>query len=219
MAKQINNYQRTANYLIKIFKAVNERYFDNELEMPTITIQSTVKAYGHISTSKVWKNADGKATYELNIGAEYLSIPIENVVATMIHEASHEYNLMHGIEDCRGGYYHNKKFKSVAENMGHLIIEKDAKYGWTITEPSEDTIQFCIDYGFDDIQLHRDTPYAFKGIGGTSGNGGTPTTTTPKKPKGSNSIKYICPKCGQIARTTHIANLVCGDCMAKMIEA
>ena len=30
--------------------------FNNELEVPTITIQSTVGAYGHVSVNKVWHN-------------------------------------------------------------------------------------------------------------------------------------------------------------------
>ena len=31
--KQLTNYQRVSNYLVKVFKAVNEEYFDNELEI------------------------------------------------------------------------------------------------------------------------------------------------------------------------------------------
>ena len=50
--KQLTNYQRVSNYLMKIFRAINEEYFNNELEVPTITIQSTVGAYGHISVQK-----------------------------------------------------------------------------------------------------------------------------------------------------------------------
>ena len=137
----------------------------------------------------------------------------------MIHEASHIYNLMRGVEDCRGGYYHNKHFKEVAEGMGKLQINKDAKYGWTVTNPTEDTIDFCIRWGFDDVHIKRETPVMFKGIGGTNGNGGTPTPTATTKPKGSNSIKWSCPTCGNIARTTKDMKLICGECMELMIRA
>lgn len=51
--KKLTNYQRTAQYLNKVFKLINEEYFNNELEVPTITIQSTVGAYGHVSVKKV----------------------------------------------------------------------------------------------------------------------------------------------------------------------
>lgn len=39
--KQLTNYQRVSNYLVKVFKAVNEEYFENELEMPTISIDQS----------------------------------------------------------------------------------------------------------------------------------------------------------------------------------
>lgn len=62
--KQLTNYQRISNYLVKVFKAINSEYFNDELEVPTITIQSTVGAYGHVTVSKVWHAGD-TATHEL----------------------------------------------------------------------------------------------------------------------------------------------------------
>lgn len=213
--KRTVNYQRALVQLNKIYKAVNEYYFNNELEPVTITIQSTVTAYGHCSVSKVWSDTDGNKTRELNIAAEYMSRPIENVVATMIHEASHIYNLQHGIRDVSAnGYYHNKKFKRTAEELGHLRIDHDSRYGWTITSPTDEgeknTLQFCLDYGFDDILTSRDTglPIATGTGTTTTGNGGTPIR--PKKP--SNSRRYVCPCCGAIVRSTRPVNIICGDC-------
>ena len=96
--KKLTNYQRTAQYLNKVFKLINEEYFNNELEVPTITIQSTVGAYGHVSVNKVWHN-DTEATHELNLSADYLNRPIENIVATLIHEGCHLYALQNNIKD------------------------------------------------------------------------------------------------------------------------
>lgn len=127
---------RTAGYLEKIFRAVNADWFGGELEEPIITIQSTPRAYGHVTVSKVWKRK-GEQRHELNIGAETLQRPIEEVVATIVHEAVHLYNLAHGVQDCsRGNTYHNKRFKEEAERRG-LVISHHPTYGWTITEPSE----------------------------------------------------------------------------------
>lgn len=109
--KQLTTYERTASYLVKVFKDVNEDYFNNELEVPTITIQSTVGAYGHVSVSKVWYNGD-KATHELNLSADYLNRPIENVVATLIHEGCHLYAMQNNIKDTSNqGIYHNKRLR------------------------------------------------------------------------------------------------------------
>ena len=83
--KKLTNYQRVSNYLVKIFKAINEDYFNNELDVPTITIQSSVGTYGHVSVQKIWHNNETD-THELNLSADYIARPIENVVATLIHE-------------------------------------------------------------------------------------------------------------------------------------
>ena len=56
----------------------------------------------------------------------------------MLHEMVHLYNIQRDIQDySRGGTYHNKKFKTEAEK--HMLrIEKDGRYGWTITHPTEE---------------------------------------------------------------------------------
>ena len=215
--KELTSYNRVTQYLNKVFKLINSEYFDNELEMPTITIQSTVGAYGHVTTSKVWKTESGKASYELNIGADYLDRAIENIVATLIHEGCHLYAMQNGIKDTSNrGVYHNKRFKALAEDRG-LIIEKHSRYGWTITTPSEATINFCIDNDLQEVLITRHTGITFTGVGtGKNGNG---TPVKPTAPKKGNSIKWICPCCGAIVRSTKILNIVCGDCNEKFIQA
>ena len=47
--KQLTSYNRVAGYLNKVFDLLNEEFFECELSRPTITIQSTPKAYGHFS--------------------------------------------------------------------------------------------------------------------------------------------------------------------------
>lgn len=211
--KELTNIQRVTQLLNKVFKSVNEEYFNNELETPVITIQSSVGAYGYITTSKVW-NTDGVERYEINIGAETLNRPIENVVATMIHESVHLYCLMNDIKDTSNrGVYHNKNFKKIAEEMGHLKIDRHDKYGWTITSPTDDTIEFCLKYGFDDIKINRKGAYYMVGTATP-----TPTkTTTTRKP--TSTRKYICPCCGNSFRATKSINVMCMDCNEQFILA
>lgn len=47
--KQLTSYNRVAGYLNKLFDLLNQRFFENALARPTITIQSTPRAYGHFS--------------------------------------------------------------------------------------------------------------------------------------------------------------------------
>lgn len=207
--KETIKTSRTAGYLEKIFRAINTDWFGGELEEPIITIQSTPRAYGHVTVAKIWKRK-GEQRHELNIGAETLQRPIEEVVATITHEAVHLYNLAHGVQDCsRGGSYHNKKFKEEAERRG-LVISHHPTYGWTLTEPSEALIDYIIAQGWTEIQMNR---------GGKAGNGSTQPGGSIQPPKRSSTRKYQCPCCKNSVRATKTVNLICGDCMEKMVVA
>lgn len=200
MSKSIDTYGKAVELLNSVFQAVNKEYFEGKLETPTITIQSSKKAYGYITTSKVWHSGK-KESYELNIGAETLARPIENTVATVIHECVHEFCLMNNVKDTSNrGVYHNETFKVIAESKG-LKIERDDKYGWTITSPTKETKDFCKKYTFKAIKLNRGLPKKLDK--GTTGDG--------EKAK-SSTRKYMCPICGNSCRATKEIHILCLEC-------
>ena len=212
--KQLTTYNRAAGYLNRIFDLLNEQYFENELSRPTITIQSTPKAYGHFSLrDDTWISKNG-ATHEINIGAGTLARPIENVVATLLHEMIHYHNYVNGIQDTSRGYtYHNKRFRDSAEARG-LHVEHHATYGWSITSPSDDLLDFCLFNGLTDILLNRNEQYGVRvPVGGGANNGGVPIRTT----KPSSTRRYVCPCCGMIVRATRNVNIGCLDCDEQMV--
>ena len=213
--KQLTSYNRVAGYLNKVFDLLNEEFFECELSRPTITIQSTPKAYGHFSLREdTWVSKLG-GTHEINIGAGTLSRPIEEVVATLLHEMVHYYNHVKGVQDCsRGNTYHNKRFKTAAESRD-LCVEHSDKYGWSHTSPTESLLDFIIKNGLTDILINRNEFSGFQ-IPGTGTHSGT-GTTLPVKP--SSSRKYICPCCGNSVRATKIVNIACLDCGKQMIHA
>lgn len=210
--KQLTSYNRVAGYLNKIFDLLNEEYFENTLSRPTITIQSTPKAYGHFSLREdTWISKVG-ATHEINIGAGTLARPIEEVVATLLHEMVHYHNWTNGIQDCsRGNTYHNKRFKAAAEQRGLCVSHSD-KYGWSHTAPTDALLQFCLDNDLGDILINRNEHFAYR-VTGSGTHSGTPLPPPTKK---TSTRKYICPCCGASVRATRIVNILCGDCMAKM---
>lgn len=213
--KELTNIARIAGYLNRIFDLLNETYFENELSRPTITIQSTPKAYGHFTLrDDTWISKRG-SSHEINIGAGTLSRPIENVVATLLHEMCHYYNFVNGIQDCsRGGTYHNKRFKASAESRD-LIIEHDDRYGWTITSPGDGLLQFCIDNDLSDILLNRNEGYGIRPTGtGTHNPGGVQIGTVAPK---SSSRKYACPCCGMSVRATRAVRIACMDCGEQLV--
>ncbi len=215
LMKQLTNYKRATGYLDKIFKLLNAKYFNNELPAVIITIQSTPTAYGHFTCYDAWHcGADREGFQEINIGAGTLDRPIENVTATLLHEMVHEYCFVNGIKDTsRNGTYHNKRFRDEAVKRD-LDIEYDPRIGFSITAPTENLLNFCIDNGLEDIQMGRNDLYGMY-HGGIAGGKST-TGGTTKRP-GSNSRKYVCPCCGNIARTTKDMLLICGTCSEEMI--
>ena len=217
--KETVKTSRTAGYIEKIFRALNARYFEGTIEEPIITIQSTPKAYGHVSVAKAWTRADGESRHELNIGAGTLDRPIENVVATVLHEMVHLYHLQNGIQDCsRNGTYHNKRFRD-ASQARDLQIGYDKRIGWSITEPTDALIGFIIDQGWEDIRMNRTEGFTARGTGtgGMSPTDGNRAGTDGKRP--SSTRKLVCPKCRQSVRATRAVNILCGDCLERMIAA
>ena len=194
--KQLTEYRRVSAYLDKIFNKLNDTYFENKLSKPVITIQSTPRAYGHVSVAEVWTSAENNR-HELNIGAGTLNRPIEQVVATMLHEMVHLYNIAQGVQDCsRGGSYHNKKFRDEAIKRD-LQIDHHPTYGWTITTPTDALVEWCIDHDLEEINVYRHDAFCPIGITPPPKNGDPTPTATPgtTRPK-SSTRRYTCPRGG-----------------------
>lgn len=212
--KELTSYNRVAGYLNKVFDLLNAEYFENALSRPTITIQSTPRAYGHFSLREdTWVSKLG-GTHEINIGAGTLSRPIEEVAATLLHEMVHYFNYQNGVQDCsRGNTYHNKRFKAAAEAHG-LNVEHSDKYGWSHTSPSDSLLDFILESGLTDILINRNEYSGFR-VTGTGAHSGTSVGTPPRT---SSTRKYICPCCGMSVRATRTVRIACIDCDAPMVE-
>lgn len=212
--KPTTKMSRAVSQLEHIFNALNTDFFDGELPTPIITVQSKPGTYGHSSVAKVWQRPEDNA-YELNIAAEVLNYPIEETLDTMIHEMCHLYCREHGIQEVsRGGKYHNKRFKEVAEAHG-LTCVRCGQYGWNTT-PNDGLVAYALEKGWSEIRIGRSSlpPMIRLGAGGTAQAGQQPEGG--KRP--SSTRKLACPCCGQSVRATKAVNILCGDCMQKMEE-
>ena len=216
--KEITKMSRLTGCLEKCFRLVNADLFDNELPTPMITCVPTSRAYAHITVYPVWDTKRGNK-YELNISSAYLTTrPLEEVVASMIHEACHLLNIIHKVPDTsNNGVYHNKQFKRTAEEHG-LTVTRSDKYGWSCTAPGDPVLQFVLDHMDElrEIEMNRTIPQSMLvPIGGHSGNA---RTTKPTATTRSSYRRMICPKCNAIVRSTSKVNVICGDCMTPFIE-
>lgn len=214
--KQLTSYNRAAGYLNKLFDLLNQHYFEGALSRPTITIQSTPRAYGHFTLREdTWISTVG-CSHEINLGAGTLARPIEHVCATLLHEMVHLYCYVNGIKDTsRGGTYHNKRFKAAAEAHG-LLVEHHPKYGWTLTSPSDGLLDVVLENNLTDILITRNEFYGVSAAGtGTDGQNGR-MVSPPRK---SSTRKYLCPCCGSSVRATKDVHIACLDCQKEMRPA
>ena len=190
-------------FLENAYVALNKKFFGGELPPVIITIQSSPRAYGHYTT---WENTwvgEGQGFHEINIGAETLDRDASEVLATLSHEMCHHYCAVNNIKDTsRGGTYHNKKFKEVAEGTGAILVDYDPRIGYSPTRPTDALIAFIEEQGWTGVNLSRQS---ILGLPGGKGRGR------------SNGVrKYVCPECGCSVRATKAVNIGCLDCGTVM---
>ena len=204
----MNIINEITNELTRIYNCLNKQYYDNELPDCFITVQSGKKknSFGWF-WKDVWENKNANNDenqptkfHEINITADFLNRPIENICATLQHEMIHLYCFINDIQDTsNNNIYHNKKFKAEAESRG-LIIDCEKTIGWSVTTPSSDFITFLnsLDVNKEIFNWFRNPPETIK-------------TSASKK-------YYICPECGMKVQGKKGLNIMCGDCKENLIH-
>ncbi len=216
--KQVTSMSRLSNQLEKMFRLLNQDFFDSALETPIITVIPTARAYAHYTPYEAWQSK-GEGKREINIASGTLNRPLEAICSSLLHEMCHMYNdLVLNVQDCsRGGTYHSKVFKMAAESHG-LVCTRTEKYGWSHTEPSDALLEWLLDHDeLREIDICRLSPHApFTPIGIHTGDGGaTPTAITIRT---DHHRKWICPCCGTRIRSTKIIRVICADCNEMFVE-
>lgn len=198
------------------YDVLNNFYFGGELPPVVISIMSSPRTNGHFTLGKVWRKEDVHL-HEINISAEHIDRPIENIMATMCHEMVHFHCLLHGIKDVsQNGRYHNRNFKREAEARG-LLIEYAEYIGYSVTTPGEEFVRLIADYGIvKPADINRDgEKRVMVGIGGADGSNNV--GGTENKPRCS-TRKYQCPLCLNSFRATKDINVLCMDCNVQFVK-
>jgi len=147
-------------------------------------------------------NVAGQQYAEVMISGEGLRRTPDQVLGTLLHEAAHALAHARGIKDTsRQGRYHNKHFKTHAEQLG-LTVEHDDRNGW-----SASTITPATQLAY--ARQLRDLAQAM-----TMWRHGE-TTTGPTARRNTNLIAAIC-SCGRSIRvaasTLAEAPITCQAC-------
>ena len=202
-------------YLERVFKIINSKYYNNFLPNAMITIQKTSKnVLGYITTANVWSCKDSKDLKEININSVNLNRSAVEICTTLAHEMVHLYNMECGINDVsNNGRYHNKRFKEQAEKVG-LLVEKRDVIGWSVTKASKEFIDLLESEGLiEEFESYRKADFELSvGKGGTEGTG---IDTGKKK---TSTRKYICASCGTSFRATKDIQVLCIPCKKVFIK-
>ena len=205
MKNGTDKYIATVEYLGKLYDHINAELFGGELVKPVITVQTDErnKTNGWWSQGKVWReNTDDDGEHELNMTAQQLHRPINEIAATLIHEMCHQFATAHEMKDTsRSGNYHNKLFKKIAEEHG-LKVECVAKIGWSHTTLADKTAAMITEF------TAENPPAVIYRV----------PVMKCQITKNTSTRKYICPVCGQSVRATKRVNIMCMDCNAPMVE-
>ena len=112
-------------------------------EIPAVVIilasgtETRQPRWGHFASARWYVEASERA--EVMISGEALRLTPPEVLAVVLHEAAHALAHARGIKDTsRQGRYHNKHFKTRAEELG-LAVEHDQRNGWSASKITHDT--------------------------------------------------------------------------------
>jgi hypothetical protein len=88
--------------------------------------------WGHFAALR-WRHGE-RALPEVLVAGEGLRRPAREVLETLLHEAGHGLADVRGVDDTsRGGRYHNRRYRSLALEVG-LEVREHRPYGWAETD-------------------------------------------------------------------------------------
>lgn len=227
-----------------VWSAIQDRHPDVPAVVVTLGAGSigvprgTLKL-GHFAADR-WTagGADGGSPVaELFVGGEGLSQGAENVLATLLHEATHGLAHARQVQDTsRQGRYHNARFKALGEELG-LTITQAPGIGWSGTALAPGT---ATEYAAEltglaaAITAHR---YAEAYLpGGSTGGAGTgagdgqdddgdqgdESTAGGRRRPPKNGVVLVCGCPRRIRASASVAELgpiLCGVCRAEFTAA
>ena len=143
--------------LYRWFDIFNQELFQGQLPECALTIQKTRQnILGYATVDRVWHPAtengetpdEEECQYEICMSANNLRLTetrtIYDICGTLVHEQCHLLALAVTHEKDCNQQNHNKKFKRNAENAKLIVAEKDKRYGYGFTSPS-DSLKQLID--------------------------------------------------------------------------
>lgn len=107
------DHRKIAADCYKFFDVFNAEFFDGKL--PNCFLQFDKTRVNNLGHYRPGRNVVG-ARHEINLNARYVGGPLQDVLATLLHEMAHEYQELFG-KPGRGAF-HNKEFVALCAGLG-----------------------------------------------------------------------------------------------------
>jgi len=176
---------------------------------------------GHFAAMR-WQHTRSQSQRlpEVFIGGEGLARGAADVLGTLLHEATHALAHVRGIQDCsRQGRYHNRRFQTLAVEMG-LDVRQVPIIGWSDTCVPSATADHYVDQ-LDRLStalvVHRYAEGSPEATG-TAGDGGESGDDdngdgAESAAKTSNAARCACPRRITVARSVlSLGPITCSIC-------
>ncbi|MDF2010221.1 SprT-like domain-containing protein [Priestia megaterium] len=191
--KKTTNLQPAIKELHRAFDMANKILFGNNLPQVVITMNTRGKrkgVLGWFTVNPAWQSGEDEY-HEINITPEAMNRDYIEIIQTLVHEMIHLHCSVNSIKDTsRNGAWHNKKFLEEAEKHGfeYLHDGPDKRIGYSAITFTSKTVGMVKCWNIDKSAF----TISRKEFGDGEGK--------PKKK--SNIIKWCCPSCGDIIRSS-----------------
>lgn len=146
----------TMDCLETLFNHFNAYCFQGGLPRPLLVVGDGVNrtASGYATLLRCWEEeGQRRCFYELSICRPSLCQPSQLVLANFLHELVHLRCLQLGIKDTsRGGTWHNKSFRRVAQEAGLLALS-DGDNGYARVVPGPGLAEYIREQGLEGLDL------------------------------------------------------------------
>lgn len=166
-----------------------------------VNVQQLRGGYGRFAPMAWTVNKEERDELCINPEQFYICNPAE-CIDTILHELTHLYCHRNGIKECsRNGYYHNRRFREVAETVFKLKCIRASSGYKTTSKTNEEYL----------LGINKKLPHPFDGAWYRNQKlkkkGEDDETTS------THSFKYACPNCKQSVRgTKKNIRILCLDC-------
>ena len=194
--------------LQKAYDYFNSELFHDELPQCMITLNRKRTARGYFSQDRFSDRQSSELRYhEIALNPDTFSDRSDKqILSTLVHEMVHCWQAEWGLNKTKNGY-HNQEWVGKMQVVGLKAWSETTGERGTGTKVTHDIIPF----GLFDSSCDR-----FLRMGNSINYQSVKASEKESRPRKKYTYTFVCPKCGDYAKSHKNRNIVCGDCLEMM---